>query len=780
MKLSVRIPKRRIFFSFVLSYLLVLLIPFLVGMAAYREVVGNLEDNATEKSLLTLNQSMAVLDRRFAEIEGLAEQIASNPKVLSFSRENNPYVDRTVPIRINELREEFRPYVGTSNFIGDIYLYFNKSDVTMSATKPHLQMDRFYGDFFRYAGMSREQWSRQIIGAKHYKDYLPEEVVERCTDYIGRNWTSQKMLMYLRSFPLTSMDRGVILILVESAKLEELLRPVSLEQGGWAYVVDGDNRVMASFSAPDAAVLPMALDLSDASGCQRSAIGGQDMIVTHTTSAHNGWRYVAVVPRSAIMLKTEHIKSVILLVFGLAFLLGTALAVAMAYRHSHPIRRIIELVRSLMGESDGAAEQNDYTFLNKSIMNLVHSTQSLKDRLARQQPLLKTTFVSRLLEGGYAGMEEIRQLSDHLGFELFRGYAVVAIARVTHAVDGAPAPIGDTSAIKLLLTDALEKRLGATTYYYDPDFERRVFVFGAGEDRQGARELADRVLNEVTEELKRTHDADVLFLVGPPAADLTLVSKAYGEAREALDYKALHRVMRVVWTDEIPRGGGSFYYPIHVETQLVNFAKLGNDREVERLLLRIHKENYVKRSLSPEVSTLLAHNLMGTLIKMLDLLAVDHADMALRVRASVAALDQCQTVEEMFSFLLSIYRDICELMSAGKRSRSDVMSEILAYMRANYADSQISLTSVADLYDFAPAYLSQLFKDSTGENFSVELERIRIEAARALLKQGMPVGEVAAKVGYNSVYVFRNAFKRVVGEAPSEYCRKIAKSVEAV
>lgn len=288
------------------------------------------------------------------------------------------------------------------------------------------------------------------------------------------------------------------------------------------------------------------------------------------------------------------------------------------------------------------------------------------------------------------------------------------------------------------------------------------------------------MLNEVTEELKRTHDADVLFLVGPPAADLTFVGKAYGEAREALDYKALHRVMRVVWTDEIPRGGGSFYYPIHVETQLVNFAKLGNDREVERLLLRIHKENYVKRSLSPEVSTLLAHNLMGTLIKMLDLLAVDHADMALRVRASVAALDQCQTVEEMFSFLLSLYRDICELMSAGKRSRSDVMSEILAYMRANYADSQISLTSVADLFDFAPAYLSQLFKDSTGENFSVALEQIRIEAARALLKQGMPVGEVAAKVGYNSVYVFRNAFKRVVGEAPSEYCRKIANSVEAV
>jgi YesN/AraC family two-component response regulator len=73
---------------------------------------------------------------------------------------------------------------------------------------------------------------------------------------------------------------------------------------------------------------------------------------------------------------------------------------------------------------------------------------------------------------------------------------------------------------------------------------------------------------------------------------------------------------------------------------------------------------------------------------------------------------------------------------------------------------------VADRFDFAPAYFSQLFKDSTGENFSVVLEQTRIDNACVLLKTGVPVGEVSEKVGYNSVYVFRNAFNRVVGLAP--------------
>jgi hypothetical protein len=48
---------------------------------------------------------------------------------------------------------------------------------------------------------------------------------------------------------------------------------------------------------------------------------------------------------------------------------------------------------------------------------------------------------------------------------------------------------------------------------------------------------------------------------------------------------------------------------------------------------------------------------------------------------------KCQSIDEMFSFVLNLYKDICDFFSSGKKSRSDVIDGILAYMQANYANA---------------------------------------------------------------------------------------------
>lgn len=769
-RLAFRIPRGRVFISFLGSYIIVLLIPIIIGFAAYREVVINVEQNANEKSLMTLNQCMAVLDKRFEEIDMLASQLAANQKVLSFAMEQSPYVDRTVPTKINDLRQEMAPYISTNNFISDIDIYFNKSDVTISSTMPHLMLNQFYGDFFVYGSMTSKQWTDAIINKKHFKEFYPEQDIKICTSYSSQNFSTQKMMMYIQSFPFSSMDKGFVMILIADSKIREMLNDVTTQPGGWVYITDSKNNVMASYNAPVNSNLPMNLNFKGMNGFMNQTILGQNAVVTYTTSTQNGWRYVAVLPQATVMLKARSIKNFIILVFGIALLVGIAGAFALSYRNLRPIRKIIANIRSFLGAGEQPQDENEYSYLNKSILDLLENNQHMKERLKRQQPLLKTTFVERLLEGSFIEAEDIQWMIEQLGFTPLSGPIAVAIAKIGHSAGSEVKPLEEVSVMKLLLVDAMEEKLGNNIYYRDLDFETRILIFSMGEGQGRGREYVDTLLHEVSGELMSAHGFSLLFTVGSLVNGYSGIEKSYEEAREALDYKTLQVNSHVVWFCDIPRGSSSYFYPMNIETHLTNYSKLGNYKEIERLIHRVHKENFIKHDLSPSMVKLLSNDIFGTIVKVLEILAVEHGSAAGRIRdTALAALEQSHSVEELFTSIQDIYRDICEQFAGGRKSRSDVKDRILEYVRDHFADSQLCLTSLADEFDFAPAYLSQLFKDSTGENFSVFVEKIRIEKACELLETGTQVSEVASQVGYNSVYVFRNAFKRVVGLPPSEY-----------
>ena len=92
------------------------------------------------------------------------------------------------------------------------------------------------------------------------------------------------------------------------------------------------------------------------------------------------------------------------------------------------------------------------------------------------------------------------------------------------------------------------------------------------------------------------------------------------------------------------------------------------------------------------------------------------------------------------------------------------------YIQQNFAQSSLSLESVAQSLYITSAYLSRLFKKHTGLNFSDWLLRKRMEYAQELLRTtNLPTTAVAAAVGYNNISYFRLSFKGYFGMTPSQY-----------
>ena len=71
---------------------------------------------------------------------------------------------------------------------------------------------------------------------------------------------------------------------------------------------------------------------------------------------------------------------------------------------------------------------------------------------------------------------------------------------------------------------------------------------------------------------------------------------------------------------------------------------------------------------------------------------------------------------------------------------------------------------LSDEFHLSESYLSYLFKESTGENFSMYLETIRMEAAMKLVKEtSTPLSDIYLEVGYNNANSFRRVFKKTYG-----------------
>ncbi len=90
----------------------------------------------------------------------------------------------------------------------------------------------------------------------------------------------------------------------------------------------------------------------------------------------------------------------------------------------------------------------------------------------------------------------------------------------------------------------------------------------------------------------------------------------------------------------------------------------------------------------------------------------------------------------------------------------------------DYYPEDVSLKQLAEFVNFSPYYLSRVFKAEVGVSLPQYQTQVRINQAKLLLIQGMPIKEVAAKTGFVDQSHFTRNFKRFVQVTPGNYLSK--------
>ncbi|KJE35416.1 transcriptional regulator [Thalassospira sp. HJ] len=103
------------------------------------------------------------------------------------------------------------------------------------------------------------------------------------------------------------------------------------------------------------------------------------------------------------------------------------------------------------------------------------------------------------------------------------------------------------------------------------------------------------------------------------------------------------------------------------------------------------------------------------------------------------------------------------------------LTSLLEWLPGNIA-SDLSLEKLAERAGMTPRTFSRVFTRDLGMSPARYVERVRVEAARALLQdEALAVGQVAELCGFRHPETLRRAFQRHLSVSPQEYAERFAR-----
>ena len=133
-----------------------------------------------------------------------------------------------------------------------------------------------------------------------------------------------------------------------------------------------------------------------------------------------------------------------------------------------------------------------------------------------------------------------------------------------------------------------------------------------------------------------------------------------------------------------------------------------------------------------------------------------------------------RTVDDYLAFMLHLLEpDPKALVPDTAESGAPVtelLQRIYTCIADSYDDCSFSLQDVAAKLDLSSGYLSQYFKQQTGDTLTSYVADLRIRKACSLLESTtMPLQMVSESVGYYNLNSFIRRFKQITGLTPGEY-----------
>lgn len=740
---------KKLFSSLLLSYLAVLMVPFVIVFFLVTSWNASTEKYYKEVLNNNLTEGRKEFEKRLEIMQSGAFSMGSDSGLNWVSNLDGPFPGETSILSLIHCNEKLNEtFADTSTFYD--YCVVCKNGFVFRKKGMYRGTEFFYQHYRNYTQMTYEEWIDQSLNASGWVLFPMQEI-----NIDGITETAMTYSYPVRSYLEPGKEaRAVIQFLLTREDISEMFSALN----GWnasVYIYASDGSLLAGITPEQGGEteLPLLEELQEGSGCVTQTLNGKEHMVFYQNSADQ-LIFTAVLPKSAVLTGFQRTKTAAWAVLAAVVLFEVLLGWRFAWRYSGPVRNVItNLQRMFSGEpaqeeKERARSGNltEYEFLEESVSQLMENNQSMETILQEKGVKEKINFLTLLFNGEFHTDQEIGTEAEYVGLDLTADCHYVIVLYTELPLDG-------------LLEQAADLGLSAMKASYAADEHKLALLFAGGEEERSRqpRELLEGVCRDggesVTAGIGRayTDKSDLCFSFRQASY---CAEKAQLEHTSAVAYEAALSDLNIPW------------YPNETETKLINAAKSGDAETVRRVFAQIEEENVRKRHLSRMNLRILVSNLSFTLLTLYENMAQQDQTME-----GIERIERAESLPRALELLQQQFLLLCEQTGASRNEKEKAYYERLkTFMEENFADPQFGVPVAAEHFGLSENYFSIFFKEIVGISFSSYLETLRLEKARELIEQGeCGVEQIAQLAGYNSSATFRRAFKRAYGVAPSAW-----------
>ncbi|WP_347386231.1 AraC family transcriptional regulator [Paenibacillus amylolyticus] len=770
--------KGRFYRNSLMLILLIASIPGLItGIVMYQQVVGRMETEFNQMHQNQIEHRARNVDDQLAYLEMNLSHWAFEPRF------GNALRTLDFVYYFNETQE----IVTTLYVLQGSHPLIKSAQLYLQEPKPIL----FNRDYTELNDEAKVQaYDRYLSMGNHvyWTDWVSSinRDTEPSTNDSPLHTDAGNALVLVHKIPGESINPfGALIITLDNEKVASLLKTLTPYDEGLTFLMDQEGNTLVTGNPGTAGETSafeqqlkeeVALHAGSRSFLFRYEDQTYSVSYGSLSRIDSDWTYVSAAPLTSVTSPVKLVSKIIVIASAGSLILGLLLSWFASRRIYSPVARMLHLLTPGRNETTPMdAKLDEFELLEQQWNELTSRSVTAHRQLQEQLPHLRDSFVLQLVQGHlYAYNEQdLQQRMRNLGFELeAQQYLLVQMYFTGYEQLQGRFGSQDTGLVTFAAVNITQevaknyfRQISVMNFH---DLSSAMLVIAPQDEPVKSQAMLWG--QELVEVIGRTLKMKVTLMISRPAASLQELPGRFVEMEQAVAYRSVEEGSQILdlENEECFHRNEAASYPLGLERELLQAVRLGKQAEAERVLEQFMSEITRTGSTEFQVQQMMLQ-LLGSIQHMMLQTGVTPYKLfgGSNMYERLSGIrEPVQMKQWMMNEVFIPYIQEVEVRS--QEPLKLVVERTMLYIDTHYR-SDISLENCADEEQMTPYALSKAFKQVSGINFIDYLTRVRMDAAKQLLRETtMKINDVAAAVGYQHSY-FNRIFKKQEGVTPSQY-----------
>ena len=722
----IRLNYKSISTKYVLSYLLVVLIPLLVSIVISNFWLKEASDRAVEQSEFLIKKAVMEIDERVSYLNSVILVLQDNASLNRLIRNQPESANSDL-----ELLRTLKMVCSRDKSIEDVMVYCPKTDKYILSSGIGSLSSRF-NILFPGSGYTVDEFKDKYFAHSQSIAMYSEEKIGIYSP------SNKQMVIFVYALPMNVIqDPDAFVVFFISA--DELFRSLEIFSAYGEYNVEiADQYGKEIFLSESSELNKKTVELG-------------------TKSDFNNWKYMVRLNYNNIVHESMLMRNLTIIFFLLLGAFLFCLIFRLARRNAKPIR---ELVNTFAAPDITEKNKNEIERLKNILENAIKNENKYQEFIKENFKILKRNFLEQLLICSEFEENEIAKNMQSYSIDL-DGKRFLAVLFTFSEKDR------ETWSKVLFYFEEFFMESALNVEYIDRGITSVVAIFSflSTDESENLLELENSI-NLFKDFLASIYTDYIKVSIGCFVDRLKNINISYECAQKAKTDGSVTQNGNLFWIYEHSMYE-RYYYPLQRENELITSVRANNIKKIDSIFKELIEENYDKRVLSDSQMIAFGNEIKATLEKICKDIGMD------RERRGNFEKELSQIYFDFFvrSELNKVYNIVLDLAKYNFENKDSILIwKMMSYIHDNYSDLQLSRRMLADYLGYSEEYTSKLFKQACGVTFHSYLETYRINKAKELLSRDeFIIEDIGLMVGYSNDFSFRRAFKRITGVSPKQF-----------